>query len=120
MKTKVLITGLALFAITTVGFSQKANPQGMQGRGQGNQTAFVDDNNDGVCDNYENGPSGQRPGEGRGNGMHQGMNQGRQGQGMKGQGMMKGQGKGGNFVDADKDGVCDNAGNDQARAGRKK
>lgn len=120
MKTKLLITGVAIFAITSLGFSQNANPRDTQGRGQGTQSAFVDDNNDGVCDNYENGSPGQRQVDGRGNGMHQGMNQGRQGQGMKGKGMMKGQNKGGNFVDADKDGVCDNAGNDQARAGRKK
>jgi len=58
---------------------------GGRGLGQGNRANFVDADGDGVCDNYQ---SGQRKGagSGKGNARH----------------------SGGNFVDADGDGVCDN------------
>ncbi len=66
---------------------------------------FVDKDNNGVCDNYENGNRrmGQRMGRGQGLGRCRGAGFGR------GQGRMNGQGRGGNgnFVDADKDGICD-------------
>lgn len=100
MKTKLFITGLALFAITTLGFSQNGNPQDRPGRNQGNQTEWVDENNDGICDNYENRTPGQ--GYGKGNGYRRGMNQGQ-----PGKGLMNGQGRGRYFVDEDKNGVCD-------------
>lgn len=69
------------------------------------QPYFVDKDNNGVCDNYENGNlrMGQRTGKGQGLGRCRGTGFGR------GQGRMNGQGRGGNgnYVDADKDGICD-------------
>lgn len=101
MKTKLFITGLAFFAITSLGFSQNGQPQDKPARNQDNCPAWVDENKDGVCDNFVN----RTPGQGRnnnGNGFCGGKNQGQQGKGM-----MNGQGKGRNFIDADKNGICD-------------
>ncbi len=98
MKTKLFITGLAFFAITSLGFSQ-GNPQDKPGRNQGgNQPAWVDENKNGICDNYEN----RTPGQGRGKGYCSGR-----GQGFQGRGMMNGQGRGRFFIDENKNGVCD-------------
>lgn len=73
MKTKLLLTGLALIAITA--FASAQDPIGGQGQrngncrcnGKGRGIAFVDANKDGICDNIGNGSnaSGQK---GRGNG----------------------------------------------------
>lgn len=95
MKAQIFLTGLVLVALTT--FASAQNPRGGNGRGNGicNGTgkgvAFVDSNNDGVCDNYGTGKSRAQRGkrDGSGNGLGQGK------------------GKGRNFVDADKNGVCD-------------
>ncbi len=69
------------------------------------QPYFVDKDNNGVCDNYENGTRrmGKRMGQGQGLGRCRGAGFGR------GQFNMNGQGRGGNanYVDADKDGICD-------------
>jgi len=74
--------------------------------------AFVDKDNNGICDNFENGTPGnpnatgkQRllDGSGRGRGMGCGMRSGR---------------GGGNFVDADKNGICDNVENGTGGQGR--
>ncbi len=75
---------------------------------------FVDENNNGVCDNYENGNvrMGQKMGGqglGRCRGAGYGRGQGRMnGQG-RGQGRLYSQGRGGNgnCVDANNDGICD-------------
>ncbi len=95
MKTKILLTGLALLAMTAFANAQEpVNTRGNgngSGRGTGQGTAFVDTNKNGICDNYENRSatvSGQKRGKGVCNGT--------------------GQGKGKNFVDVNKNGVCDN------------
>lgn len=100
MKTKLLLTALAFFAMTTIGFSQNQQQQDQSGRKQGNCPAWVDENKNGVCDNYENRTPGQ--GRGNGNGYCGGRNQGQ-----PGKGMMNGQGRGRNFVDENKNGICD-------------
>ena len=119
MKTKLLITGLAFLALTTF-----ANAQNKTG-GQAQQTTppvtrgtYVDANNDGVCDYFEtrrgyNG-NGQRMANASGTVNRRGLTPG-QGRGIsrgQGRGMGPGQGKGlrpggRNFVDADKNGICD-------------
>jgi hypothetical protein len=109
MKTRLFLSMAALIALTVIASAQTTNqttaPAG-QGRGQG--TAWVDANNDGVCDNFEKGPrmgQGQRNGRGQAQGIGQGQGYG-QGRGPgKGQGRRDGQGP--NFVDANKDGICD-------------
>ncbi|MBK7710891.1 MAG: hypothetical protein IPJ37_08045 [Bacteroidales bacterium] len=111
MKTKLIISLLAFLAITTLASGQNkgVNSRAQSGRGQG--TAFVDANNNGICDNYENRVSNASPGRRSGNfdtcGQGQRQRQG-QGQGKAQRGCRQGQGRGKNFVDADKNGVCDN------------
>ena len=102
MKTKLFLTGLVLMAITT--FASAQDPVAGQGRGNGrccNGTgrgaAFVDKNNDGVCDNFENRAANVTGNKGNGDGKCNGTG--------KGQGQGRGQGR--NFVDANKNGICD-------------
>jgi hypothetical protein len=117
MKTKLFITGLAFFAITTLGFSQNGQPQDRQGRNQANPPSMTDENKNGVCDNYENRTQVQGR-KGNGNGYCNGSTQG-QGKGMmNGQGrvLMNGQGKGRNFIDVDKNGICDRLEQDKAES----
>jgi hypothetical protein len=99
MKTNLFITALAFFAVTSIGFSQKGQPQNQPGKCQGNCQVWVDENKNGVCDNYENRAPAQ--GKGNGNGFCMGRNQDHQGKRM-----MNGQG-GRNFIDENKNGVCD-------------
>ena len=118
MKTKLLITGLAFMAMTTLVSAQNTGAGQRQMNGTGKGTAFVDTNKDGVCDNFEAAASNNRNGRGLANasagGNRRGMAtcQGRgpangQGRGM-GTGEGRGTGQGGkNFVDADKNGICD-------------
>ena len=97
MKTKLFLTGLALVALTA--FANAQEPVAGNGRGNckgpcngtGKGVAFVDKNNDGICDNIGN----RTANKGNDNGKCDGTG--------KGQG--KGQGK--NFVDANKNGICD-------------
>ncbi|MDX9948562.1 MAG: hypothetical protein RBS38_14470 [Bacteroidales bacterium] len=108
MKTKLFIAGIALLAMTTVASAQNqgAGQRPMNGKGNA-ATAYVDANNDGVCDNFENRSGNQQAGRkginrrGSGDGMGNGQGQ---------RGMRQGRGTGngnGNFVDADKNGICD-------------
>mgnify|MGYP002400110393 CR=1 FL=1 len=145
MKTKLFLSAAVLMALTALVSAQTAQtaPQVQPGQGQAAGNAWVDANNDGVCDNFENGTRpgrraysagenqaaanrGPRKGQGmmagRGAGKGQGMTAGR-GAG-RGHGMMTGRGPGRGhrvapgrglhngqgpaFVDANKDGVCDN------------
>jgi len=101
MKTKLFLTGLALMAVTV--FASAQDPVARQGQGRGNGcdrcngtgkgAAFVDRNNDGVCDNNKNGTPNSTGNKGNGNGKCNGTG--------------KGQGQGKNFVDVNKNGICD-------------
>lgn len=109
MKTKLFLTGLAFIAITTMLNGQNAETTGKQQIPSGKGIAFVDENKDGVCDNFENrtGKSQATPGRcfnkgGRGYGNGSGNCCGR------GPGKGQGQRKGRNFVDKNEDGICDN------------
>jgi hypothetical protein len=101
MKTKLLITGLALVAATVMVNAQQGNGKGCgKCKGKSSGTAYVDKNNDGVCDNFEKKQAGTTTKKGNGSGNCDGTGK------VKSKG--NGQGKGKNFVDANKDGVCDN------------
>lgn len=93
MKAQIFLTGLAIVALTT--FSTAQNPRSGRGNGNCNGTgkgsAFVDNNKDGVCDNYGTGKSAAQRGKRDGSGNGQGQ----------------GKGKGKNFVDVNHNGVCD-------------
>lgn len=117
MKTKLFITGIALVALTAMVSAQTTGTASRSQNGKGKGVAWVDANNDGICDNYNslasagkmekgnancNGTA-KRLGNGQGNGQRKGM------AAMRGNnGTGRGQNKGVNFVDADKNGVCDN------------
>ncbi|MGD9993425.1 MAG: hypothetical protein AB7S69_09010 [Salinivirgaceae bacterium] len=113
MKAKLILTGIALIA-----FAAMASAQEQTVKTEPAQTTagtFVDANNDGVCDNFTQNRQGQgqglnqknkantRQGQGyrKGNGKRDGQGQG------KGQGLRNGKGSAANFVDANKNGVCD-------------
>lgn len=146
MKTRLLFSVLAITALTALVSAQTTEPvtpQAGKGRAAGN--AWVDADNDGVCDNYTNGTrpgrraysagenqaagnrgpgkgqglaQGQRNGQGRGPGMAPGRGPGRAQAAAPGRGPGRAQaaapgrgrnnGQGPAFVDANKDGVCDN------------
>ncbi len=114
MKTKVFITAMALVATIGLATAQNQN-QAAKETAKTAQTgpAFVDKNNNGVCDNFENGT----PGNPNANGKQRLLDGSGRGQG-KGQGLRNGRGQGRFFVDADKDGVCDNFENGTPRGGR--
>ncbi|NLX82316.1 MAG: hypothetical protein GXZ04_00640 [Clostridiales bacterium] len=163
MKKNVLILALALLlALPVFGLAaeetaqpetstpvNQTTPQGAQRGRRWNQTPaapaatpksnYVDDNNDGVCDNcgQTQGNNPDAPGfvDADGNGVCDHLGTEQQGQAfgrnqaLRGRGSnkrafgrsqgMNGQGKadnnpGRNFVDADKDGVCDNYPNEEA------
>jgi len=115
MKTKLLISGLAFLALTTLASAQNkdvSSPLPQSGKARG--INFVDTNKNGICDNYENNAAnssncrrlgannccglGRRQMQGQGNGVGRGRNR---------FGMGQGKGRGRNFVDSDKNGICD-------------
>ena len=78
---------------------------------------FVDANNNGICDNFENsgantvnckGPGAGCCGQGKKQMMKRGQGMGAgSGMGQRRMGMGQGKGMGKNFVDADNNGICD-------------
>ena len=94
MKTRTM-TGILIVAL--VALSGVAAAQYGQGNGA-NSAQYVDDNNDGICDN-----TGDRPGFVDNNNDGICDNDCGRGRGGSGRGGMK-------FVDEDDDGVCDNIG----------
>jgi len=108
MKTRIFITGLALMAMTVVANGQKAETDNNQANTQTRGAAYVDKNNDGVCDNFNN-RNVNRPGQGKfcyRGGKGNGNGKGNCYRGGNGSGQGRGQGR--NFVDKNNDGVCDN------------
>ena len=122
MKTRLFFTAAAFMALAVIASAQtsgQTTQKAPQGQAQG--SAWVDADNDGVCDNYESGArQGRGPGKGQCQAAGTGRGQGRgQGQGLhnrqgRGQGLAAGTGhgrgirRGPAFVDANNDGVCDN------------
>ena len=103
MKAKIFLAGLAFVVVAALASAQ--NPVGKRGNGNGTCggtakcATFVDANNNGICDTYENRTPNATGKKGKGNGT--GTCTG------NGQGQGKGKGKGKNFVDANNNGVCD-------------
>ncbi len=119
--TLALVAGM-FFAANTLEGQNKAGNNEKQSTPQTSRPGFVDNNGDGVCDNYD----GQRPGKGLGpgNGNGEGRGQGKglgrgnkQGKGEgRGNGLRDGSGGGnGNFVDRNNNGTCDNRENGTAQ-----
>ena len=107
MKTKLIISGLAFLAFTTLASGQKNGPESQPQNAKRQGIAYVDANNNGTCDNYEG--SGTKTAQCRrlGNLKNCGNGQ-RAGQGQNGLCRGQGQGRGRNFTDANKNGICDN------------
>jgi hypothetical protein len=121
MKTRLFLTVATFIAMTLIASAQtkdKTNTPAAQDKDQG--IAWVDANNNGVCDNFENGVRqgrGQRQGQGQAyqNGRVKGMGRTQgtaRGKGMgRTQGTARGKGpgrnQGPNFIDENKNGVCD-------------
>ena len=105
---KLILTGIALTALTTIAFTQQPGSGKGQRNGTGKGTAYVDANKNGICDNYENRKpnSTNTPeinncrgcGRGQGNGRRQCSGQ---------MCMRQGGGNRNNFVDANNNGICD-------------
>jgi hypothetical protein len=116
MKTKLFITAAAFLVFTALAGSQdKAANQDQQNTTNNRGVAWVDANNDGICDNFESPASGNFKGKGQGNmrgagqgqGQGQRMGMGTRGMGPCGMGQGRGSGSGRNFVDANNNGICD-------------
>lgn len=98
-------------ALTTLAGAQNTNmPSSQSQKGTGSTSVNMDANKSKGTDARNSCPMGRMQKQGCGMGMRQGMGQG-MGKG-KGQGMCNGMGQGKgcgkNFVDADKNGICDN------------
>jgi len=119
MKTRLFITALAIAAVTAMASAQeKSTAQDQKAVTQASAGNYVDADDNGVCDYYEangrNNGNGRKMGNARAAHGRQGMAAG-QGRGMRaahGRGMGPGQGKGlapggPNFVDENKNGICD-------------
>jgi len=113
MRTRILLTVFAFAALTIIAAGQTAGGQTNVSAGQGKAqgAAWVDADNDGVCDNFEN---GTRPGRGQARGARAGkgtMARDGRGHGMgrrHSAGRGTGRGQGPAFVDVNKNGICDN------------
>jgi hypothetical protein len=99
MKTKLIFSGLALIAITTFASAQNTVTGNRQQNGRGIGPAFVDNNKNGICDNYENRTANISYNRWARNGKCCGTR--------KGQGRGRAQSNGRNFIDANKNGICD-------------
>jgi hypothetical protein len=104
MKTKLIISLLAFLAITTLASGQNKGVNSQPQNGTGKGIAYMDANNNGICDNYENRTSATYSGKKTENIRCCGQGH-RQGRAQKG--LCQGKGHGRNYVDADKNGVCD-------------
>ena len=112
MKTKLLLTGLVFMAFTAFAGAQTTNTDNQQVNPNGRRGAWIDENKNGVCDNFENRQGNRGPGNGgcryrggRGN-VNNGGNWCGRGPG-RGAGMGQGRAGGRNFIDENKNGICD-------------
>ena len=110
MKATTILAALFLMATTAIVSAQTPVKNQKSTTTQGNGPAYVDQNNNGVCDNYENGTSPRAKGQAIGKGNRKNATGQGRGQGLgkgKGLGERQGTGQGRNFSDDNKDGVCD-------------
>lgn len=117
MKAKLILTALVFMA--SAGILSAQTPKTDNKTNEAKKTCYVDANNNGVCDNYENktcttgNGKGLRNGTGNGNGQCRANQNGNRrgncnGTG-NGTGKQDGTGRGPNYVDANNNGVCDHS-----------
>lgn len=99
MKTKVILTALALIA--SVGLISAQNTKTETSKTESKKSCYVDANKNGVCDKSED----KSCKEGNGQGLHNGN--GCCGGNHNNQGLKNGNGRGPNYVDANNNGICD-------------
>jgi hypothetical protein len=104
MKTKLILTFLALLTITALASGQNNGVSSRAQNGKGNCRAYVDANDNGICDHYENRMSDNSDAKRSENFRCYGQNH-RYGHNHKG--LCQGDGHGRAFVDANNNGVCD-------------
>ena len=99
MKARIFLSGLALVAVTAIASAQTpVTPRGPGTcTGKAKCSAFVDANNNGICDTYENRTPTRTVGKANGTGTCTGV----------GTGPGLGKGKGVNFIDVNQNGICD-------------
>jgi len=112
MRTKILFSALAVVLSVGIVFAQEQDKKEKAVTTQ-QGPAFVDSDNNGICDNFEKGT----PGNPNANGKQRLFDGSGRGRGM-GYGMRFGRGGGRNFVDANKNGVCDHYESGTAGQGR--
>jgi hypothetical protein len=109
MKTKIFLSALAVILSIGLATAQEQDKTEKRTTTQ-NGPAFVDKDNNGICDNFERGTPGNPNADSKGR-LLDGSGRGR------GKGIRNGRGWGGRgFVDADDNGICDYYEN--SRAGR--
>lgn len=104
MKTRLLFIGLAFIAITTMASAQKQEAGKRQQDSTCIRVIFLDENKNGICDNYENRGSNLSLSTDNKNctGYRSGKKQ------FHGKcGRMQEKRTNRNFIDADKNGICD-------------
>jgi hypothetical protein len=94
MKTKLIITGIALVAVNAWATGQN-NKTGNKQDGTKNCSDYVDNNKNGICDNHENTTAKMSGNKGKNK--------------CDGQGYGRYKGKCKHYVDTNKNGVCDNS-----------
>ncbi len=118
MKAKLFISAIAVVLSVGMVTAQNQNPVRKDTTtSTQNGPAFVDKDNNGACDNFENGTprnsnaNGKQrllDGSGRGMGFRNGKGMPRRGRGQGCRiGLRNGKGSAVNFVDANKNGICD-------------
>lgn len=110
MKTKLLITGMALMVVSALVSAQNPDSGQAQKNPAGKGYAWVDTNKNGICDNFETTRSFYKNDRRMANAQAMPNRRGlKPDQGCclaPGQGRGMGQG-GRNFIDSDKNGICD-------------
>jgi hypothetical protein len=103
MNTKLIITGLAFISLSVFVSAQENSSKQEKANIPARGAAYVDANNDGICDNFntEKAKVTNKGKKGNGNRTCNGQGPGR--------GRNQGQGRSAGFVDADKNGICDRA-----------
>ena len=105
MKAKLILT--ALVFVASMGILSAQTPKTETKTSEAKKSCYVDANNNGVCDNYENKTCTTGNGKGLMDGSGKGKSQQNRNGYRCGNGRGNGNGKGPNYVDANKNGVCD-------------
>lgn len=114
MKRTIILSALVVFALIGTASAQDTTTKATDNTPR--RSCYVDANNNGICDKFEDGTCTVGNGEGlmngtvRGQGLRDGSGRGKgqgEGRGRCGNAGFRNDNKGRDFVDADNDGICD-------------